>query len=659
MADSVSSQERTDIDPDFEPVSRPRSCTWPLPRPEFTEPDSSNTSSPAPSVKQEQGNCVDYIGQPTLVDEIEDGTDKKTIVLCSDFSENCYHHHATQQHQRVLQHQSSPQLPRQKQFPSLSLPNGSNTISVPSQKKGTSSRRNAWGNLSYADLISKAIDSSPEKRLTLSQIYDWMVQSVPYFKDKGDSNSSAGWKNSIRHNLSLHSRFVRVQNEGTGKSSWWMLNPEGSRSGKPPRRRAASMDNNSKLAKSRGRAAKKKVSVQRAVEEDTSSPGSQYSQYSAWLGGSPSSQSNDTFDEWTSFRGRASSDASTLSGRRSPFLAEPDELDEDDEAHLGYQVASEAKMGAPLPSLAEVSGSFGCQSSGGTRMEGLLNNLNLLSANSQPQETLRTPPMMQSNVCYRHPYALPSAGPPTPTQPPPEYPKSLYTQTPMTGPAIVPMRHLSGTKAGHAGMGRLLGHYTNPDAVSHDAPLLCMESMVSHAGGRGRGGLQPLYTRQGPPGHLEHVAGPVPSPPLHPHHHQALPHCPPYPQGQYRQLSPATVTLNGCRPQFLSHPGCAGSPRTYTQLCPAQPLAHPNEPSPAYHSTRTGFTRPTPGQNIAQHSRSERLPSDLDGMSIEHLESGDFDMQSALRCVEMDLESVLHDTFMDGDAVDFNLQLQL
>ncbi|KYO34342.1 hypothetical protein Y1Q_0007617 [Alligator mississippiensis] len=78
-----------------------------------------------------------------------------------------------------------------------------------------------------------------------------MVKSVPYFKDKGDSNSSAGWKNSIRHNLSLHSKFIRVQNEGTGKSSWWMLNPEGGKSGKSPRRRAASMDNNSKFAKSR------------------------------------------------------------------------------------------------------------------------------------------------------------------------------------------------------------------------------------------------------------------------------------------------------------------------------------------------------------------------------------------------------------------------
>lgn len=64
--------------------------------------------------------------------------------------------------------------------------------------KKSSSRRNAWGNLSYADLITQAITSAPEKRLTLSQIYDWMVQNVPYFKDKGDSNSSAGWKVSFQ-----------------------------------------------------------------------------------------------------------------------------------------------------------------------------------------------------------------------------------------------------------------------------------------------------------------------------------------------------------------------------------------------------------------------------------------------------------------------------
>ena len=67
------------------------------------------------------------------------------------------------------------------------------TSGASASKKNTS-RRNAWGNLSYADLITQAISSSAETRLTLSQIYEWMVQNVPYFKDKGDSNSSAGWK---------------------------------------------------------------------------------------------------------------------------------------------------------------------------------------------------------------------------------------------------------------------------------------------------------------------------------------------------------------------------------------------------------------------------------------------------------------------------------
>ena len=54
--------------------------------------------------------------------------------------------------------------------------------------------RNAWGNLSYAELITQAILSSPDKRLTLSEIYDWIVQNVPYFADKANSPSTAGWK---------------------------------------------------------------------------------------------------------------------------------------------------------------------------------------------------------------------------------------------------------------------------------------------------------------------------------------------------------------------------------------------------------------------------------------------------------------------------------
>lgn len=145
---------------------------------------------------------------------------------------------------------------------------GSNLIkqsnsTTSSKTKLNTPRRNAWGNMSYADLISQAINSTNDKRLTLSQIYDWMVQHVPYFKDKGDSNSSAGWKNSVRHNLSLHNRFKRLQNEGTGKSSWWTINPEAN-IGKCARRRAASMEA-SKYEKKRGRAKKRAEAVRQGL----------------------------------------------------------------------------------------------------------------------------------------------------------------------------------------------------------------------------------------------------------------------------------------------------------------------------------------------------------------------------------------------------------
>uniref|UniRef100_A0A146LDF8 Forkhead box protein O n=4 Tax=Lygus hesperus TaxID=30085 RepID=A0A146LDF8_LYGHE len=183
-----------------------------------------------------------------------------------------------------------------------------------SHLKKNSSRRNAWGNLSYADLITQAIGSAPDKRLTLSQIYEWMVHNVAYFKDKGDSNSSAGWKNSIRHNLSLHNRFMRVQNEGTGKSSWWMINPD-AKPGKSARRRATSMET-SKFEKRRGRV-KKKVEALRSGLDATPSPSSSVSES---LDLFPDSPLHGGFQLSPDFRPRASSNASSC-GRLSPIPA--------------------------------------------------------------------------------------------------------------------------------------------------------------------------------------------------------------------------------------------------------------------------------------------------------------------------------------------------
>ncbi|XP_042633829.1 forkhead box protein O3-like [Cyprinus carpio] len=296
------------IDPDFEPQKRPRSCTWPLPESSSAKPASNDTDIIPEEDDDEDDNAM-AISANSVGEREDNGSPNLTEELHPSGQENT----------------GSP-LSSQPTSATTAIPGASGESSQQQTPRKSSSRRNAWGNLSYADLITKAIESTPDKRLTLSQIYDWMVRSVPYFKDKGDSNSSAGWKNSIRHNLSLHSRFIRVQNEGTGKSSWWMINPEGGRGGKAPRRRAVSMDNGNKYTKTaRGRAAKKKAALQAAQEgslENVSTGG-----LSKWPG-SPTSRSSDELEScWTDFRSRTNSNASTLSGRLSPILANP-ELDD-------------------------------------------------------------------------------------------------------------------------------------------------------------------------------------------------------------------------------------------------------------------------------------------------------------------------------------------
>lgn len=75
-------------------------------------------------------------------------------------------------------------------------------------------------NHSYIGLIAMAILSSRDKKLVLSDIYQWILDNYPYFRTRGP-----GWRNSIRHNLSLNDCFIKSGRSANGKGHYWAIHP--------------------------------------------------------------------------------------------------------------------------------------------------------------------------------------------------------------------------------------------------------------------------------------------------------------------------------------------------------------------------------------------------------------------------------------------------
>lgn len=77
---------------------------------------------------------------------------------------------------------------------------------------------------SFSLLIYMAIEHSPNKCLPVKDIYSWILDRFPYF-----ATAPTGWKNSVRHNLSLNKCFQKVERSHgkvNGKGSLWCVDPE-------------------------------------------------------------------------------------------------------------------------------------------------------------------------------------------------------------------------------------------------------------------------------------------------------------------------------------------------------------------------------------------------------------------------------------------------
>ncbi|KDE08905.1 hypothetical protein MVLG_01000 [Microbotryum lychnidis-dioicae p1A1 Lamole] len=118
-----------------------------------------------------------------------------------------------------LPHTPAPILkapPRHAPFQPAPMPEGDPPHEAPAHD------RNMKPPYTYGSLIAQAVSESEHKKMTMSQVYDWIDRRWPFFRD-----NQPGWQNSVRHNLTPARGFVKIDRrpDEPGKGAFWTVDP--------------------------------------------------------------------------------------------------------------------------------------------------------------------------------------------------------------------------------------------------------------------------------------------------------------------------------------------------------------------------------------------------------------------------------------------------
>lgn len=113
--------------------------------------------------------------------------------------------------------ESPPCLPTEEESPAMLY---NNLVNLMASIKADVEPNFQKPDLSYVELVGRAILSASEDTVLLADIYEWILSNYPYFR-----TAKASWKSSVRHHLSVSECFSKGTRARNGRGFNWTIHP--------------------------------------------------------------------------------------------------------------------------------------------------------------------------------------------------------------------------------------------------------------------------------------------------------------------------------------------------------------------------------------------------------------------------------------------------